>query len=167
MQGLRGGTFPWEAFLEAARPFTLGSVSTLGRTRVSGGSCSKGTRTQPGSLRQPPAEKPSTSWPANLESSGAVDHWSALLFYSAGWGTVAVAILFLLVLAACWLYAQFVSTFTHWDLADLRLKPFKAAAEFVLFATFAGGASVGLWCFSGKAWKRPWRQSAKPDARCR
>jgi hypothetical protein len=84
---------------------------------------------------------------------GPVDHWSAILLYSMGFGVIAVALLFLLVLAAVWFYGQFVWTFTHWDLADFRLAPFKRLIYLVIGGTFAAGTCTGLWCFSGAAWR--------------
>jgi hypothetical protein len=87
------------------------------------------------------------------QGSGAIDHWSIVLFYSMGIGTVAVAALLFALLMAVWLYGQFVWTFTHWDLAHVRLTPFKPLAQLVLLGTFLGGTCAGLWCFSGAAWK--------------
>ncbi len=72
-----------------------------------------------------------------------------------GWRAIAVALLFLVVLAALWLYGQFVWTFTHWDLAEFRLAPFKRLAYLIVAATFAAGTCAGLWCFSGAAWRSP------------
>lgn len=76
-----------------------------------------------------------------------------MLFYSMGIGTVAVAALLFSVLMAVWLYGQFVWTFTHWDLADVRLTPFRSLAYFMILGTFLGGTCAGLWCFSGAAWR--------------
>jgi hypothetical protein len=70
-----------------------------------------------------------------------------------GFGTIAVGLLFLVVLAAVWFYGQFVWTFTHWDLADFRLAPFKRLIYLVVAGTFATGTCAGLWCFSGAAWR--------------
>lgn len=86
-------------------------------------------------------------------NGGPVDHWSAILFYSMGFGAIAVGLLFLVVLAAVWVYGQFVWTFTHWDLADFRLAPFKHLIYLVIAGTFATGMCTGLWCFSGAAWR--------------
>jgi hypothetical protein len=93
---------------------------------------------------------PRTSQPPN---SGAVDHWSYVLLYSMGIGTVAVGALLFTVLMAVWLYGQFVWTFTHWDLAEVRLTPFKSLAYLVIAGTFVAGTCAGLWIFSGAAWK--------------
>jgi hypothetical protein len=82
-----------------------------------------------------------------------VDHWSAVLFYSMGVGAVAVAALFLAVLAAVWFYGQFIWSFTHWDLAGVRLAPFKRLAYLIVGGTFTAGTCAGLWCFSGAAWR--------------
>jgi hypothetical protein len=72
-----------------------------------------------------------------------------------GIGVIAVSILLFLVLMAVWLYGQFVWTFTRWDLANVRLTPYKSLAYLILGATFAAGTGVGLWCFSGAAWRQP------------
>jgi ABC-type sugar transport system permease subunit len=77
-----------------------------------------------------------------------------VLLYSMGIGTIAVAALLFLVLMVVCLYGQLVWSFTHWDLADVRLTPFKPLAYFLLAGTFIGGTCVGLWCFSGAAWKK-------------
>ena len=76
-----------------------------------------------------------------------------MLFYSLGIGTVAVAALLFMVLMGVWMYGQFVWTFTHWDLANVRLTPFKSLAYLIVGGTFVGGTCVGLWIFSGAAWK--------------
>ena len=87
-----------------------------------------------------------------------------------GIGTLAVAALLFAVLMAVWMYAQFIWTFTHWDLADVRLTPFKSLAYLLIAGTFVGGTGAGLWCFSGAAWKnrKPPRTSAsraRPNSR--
>jgi len=71
-----------------------------------------------------------------------------------GFGSLAVAALFLLVLAAVWAYAQFVWTFTHWDLAEFDLMAYKHLAYLVVGTTFAAGTGAGLWCLSGAAWRK-------------
>lgn len=86
-------------------------------------------------------------------SSPAVDHWSYVLLYSMGFGSLAVAALLFAVLVAVWFYGQFVWSFTHWDLAELRLTPFKSLAYLVIAGTFLGGTCAGLWIFSGAVWK--------------
>ena len=86
-------------------------------------------------------------------ASDAVDHWSAILFYSLGFGATAVAILLFAVLVVVWFYGQFVWTFTQWDGASIRLTPFKSLAYLIIIGTFVGGVCVGLWCFSGAAWR--------------
>lgn len=70
-----------------------------------------------------------------------------------GVGTLAVGALLFIVLIAVWLYGQFVWTFTHWDLSDISLAPFKSLAYLVIAVTFLGGTCAGLWIFSGAAWK--------------
>jgi hypothetical protein len=76
-----------------------------------------------------------------------------VLFYSLGFGTVAVVALLFTVLMGVWMYGQFVWTFTHWDLANVRLTPFKSLAYLIVGGTFVGGTCVGLWIFSGAAWR--------------
>jgi hypothetical protein len=118
-------------------------VATLDRTPV---------RQKP---NQPVASgaPPSSQRLAQPPSSGAIDHWSYVLFYSMGIGTLAVGALIFTVLVAVWLYGQFVWTFTQWDLADVRLTPFKSLAYLVIGTTFLAGTGAGLWIFSGAAWK--------------
>jgi hypothetical protein len=82
-----------------------------------------------------------------------VDHWSVILFYSMGFGAIAVATLLFAVLVAVWFYGQFIWAFTQWDLANVSLAPFKSLAQLIIGATFVGGTCVGLWCFSGAAWR--------------
>jgi hypothetical protein len=100
-------------------------------------------------------------------SGGAIDHWSVVLFYSMGFGVIAVVILFFLVLLLVWMYAQFVWSFTQWDMANVRLTPFKSLAYLILTGTFVGGTCVGLWCFSGAAWqnRKPVRASSTSSRR--
>ena len=83
-----------------------------------------------------------------------MDHWSAILFYSMGFGATAVGILLFAVLLIVLLYGQFVWTFTEWDGVNIRLTPFKSLAYLIIVGTFVGGLSTGLWCFSGAAWKK-------------
>jgi hypothetical protein len=85
-----------------------------------------------------------------------------------GVGAVAVAVLCLLVLAAVWVYGQFIWTFTHWDLTDVRPHAFKPFADFLVFGTFLAGTCAGLWCFSGAAWsegKKSRPKAAAPERR--
>lgn len=84
-----------------------------------------------------------------------------MLLYSVGIGTLAVAALLFTVLMAVWMYGQFVWTFTHWDLANVRLTPFKSLAYLVVGVTFVVGTGAGLWIFSGAAWKN--QKSERPD----
>ena len=99
--------------------------------------------------------RPADPTPTSASSSGAVDHWSAILFYSLGFGATAVGILLFAVLLVVSLYGQFVWTFTQWDGASIRLTPFKSLAYLIIIGTFIGGMCVGLWCFSGVAWRKP------------
>jgi len=87
-------------------------------------------------------------------ATGAIDHWSAILFYSMGFGAIAVGILLFAVFLIVSLYGQFVWTFTQWDGVNIRLAPFKSLAYLILVGTFVGGMCVGLWCFSGAAWNK-------------
>ena len=70
-----------------------------------------------------------------------------------GVGSLAVAALLFTVLVLVWFYGQFVWAFTHWDLASVRLTPFKSLAYLVIAGTFLGGTCGGLWIFSGAIWK--------------
>jgi hypothetical protein len=124
------------------------AVSSGTRTPIARGTSVTGSAPRIGPGKSPKSQ-PSTS---------GIDHWSIVLFYSMGIGVVAVSILLFLVLMAVWLYGQFVWTFTRWDLANVRLTPYKSLAYLILGATFAAGTCVGLWCFSGAAWRQ--RQSA-------
>ena len=96
-------------------------------------------------------------------ASGAVDHWSAILFYSLGFGTTAVGILMLAVLLVVSVYGQFVWKFTQWEGAIIRLTPFKSLAYLIIIGTFVGGVCVGLWCFSGAAWRN--QKASRSSAR--
>ncbi len=98
---------------------------------------------------QPRVTRGSSQTPASV----AVDHWTYVFIYSMGIGTLAVAALLFTVLIAVWLYGQFVWSFTQWDLADVRLAPFKPLAYLLIAGAFLGGTCAGLWVFSGAAWK--------------
>jgi hypothetical protein len=87
-----------------------------------------------------------------------------VLFYSVGIGTLAVAALLFTVLIGVWMYGQFVWTFTHWDLADVRLTPFKSLAYLIVGVTFVAGTGAGLWIFSGAAWKNQKPERSKPTS---
>jgi hypothetical protein len=92
--------------------------------------------------------------PTMPSASGAVDHWSAILLYSMGFGAIAVGILLFAVFLIIALYGQFVWTLTQWDGVNIRLTPFKSLAYLIIVGTFAAGMCVGFWCFSGAAWKK-------------
>lgn len=115
-----------------------------------------GSRVQP-SAAQRPQPKP----------AGAIDHWSIVLFYSMGVGTLTVAVLLFAVLMAVCLFAQVIWTFTPFDMAGVSLAPFRSFAYFVVAGTFVGGTCAGLWCFSGAVWKnaKPGRSSSSPIRR--
>ena len=124
-----------------------------------------GTRTQRlrpastvGGAARPAVPRSSTS-----PDAGAVDHWSAILLYSLGFGTTAVGILLFAVLLVVSLYGQFVWTFTQWDGASIRLTPFKSLAYLIIIGTFVGGVCMGLWCFSGAAWRN--QKASRSSAR--
>jgi hypothetical protein len=119
------------------------TVSTVNRTPLPG--------TRPTAPARTDARRPASS---QAQDSGLIDHWSIVLFYSLGFGTVAVGALLFLVLIVVSLYGQLIWSFTHWDLADVQLTPFKPFAYFLLLGTFIGGTCFGLWCFSGAAWKK-------------
>jgi hypothetical protein len=84
-----------------------------------------------------------------------------VLFYSMGFGAIAVGILFFAVLVMVFLYGQLIWSFTQWDLSSVRLTPFKSLAYLILIGTFVGGTCVGLWCFSGAAWRQRAAQSRR------
>jgi hypothetical protein len=105
--------------------------------------------------------------PTQEKIGGAIDHWTIVLVYSLGVGTVAVAVLLLAVLAAVWLYGQFIWSFTHWDFSEVRLRPFKPFADFVIFGVFLAGTCAGLWCFSGIAWSKPQNKHSKSTTKQR
>jgi hypothetical protein len=105
-----------------------------------------------------------TSKPLQPTGSVAVDHWTYVLFYSMGVGTLAVGALLFTVLVFVWFYGQFVWAFTHWDLANVRLTPFKSLAYLVIAGTFLGGTCAGLWVFSGAIWKNQ-QANATPKRR--
>jgi hypothetical protein len=98
----------------------------------------------------------------SAQKSGAIDHWSAVLLYSMGFGAIAVGILLFAVLVMVFLYGQLIWSFTQWDLSSVRLTPFKSLAYLILIGTFVGGTCVGLWCFSGAAWRQ---RAAQPRRR--
>jgi hypothetical protein len=130
-------------------------VPTLDRTRA----LQQGVRPV-----APGAQSSASLAPSQPPSSGAIDHWSYVLLYSMGIGTLAVGALLLMVLMAVWFYGQFVWTFTHWDLADVRLAPFKSLAYVVIAGTFLAGTGAGFWVFSGAVWKNQ-RANTTPTRR--
>jgi hypothetical protein len=105
-------------------------------------------RTQAGVGRKPSVTPPTTK-------GGAIDHWTMVLVYSAGIGSLAVVVLMMAALIAVWFYGQFIWTLTNWDLTEIPLQQFRAFAEFVIFGVFMAGTCTGLWCFSGIAWSKP------------
>ena len=109
---------------ETCPAFYATIVPTLGRSRVPG----KDSFAPSTSRSALTATRPVTAAP----SSGAIDHWSVVLLYSMGIGTLAVAPCYLPCLMSVWMYGQFVWTFTHWDLADVRLAPFKSLAYLII-----------------------------------
>jgi hypothetical protein len=76
-----------------------------------------------------------------------------VLFYAMSVGVLALVALFFLVLMAVGLYGQFVWTLTQWDLSSVQSSVVKPWAHFTLAMVFLAGTTVGLWFFSGYAWK--------------
>jgi hypothetical protein len=76
-----------------------------------------------------------------------------VLFYAMGVGVLALAAFFLIVLMGVGLYGQLVWTFTQWDLSSVRSAAVKPWAHFMLWMVFLCGTLVGVWFFSGYAWK--------------
>jgi hypothetical protein len=76
-----------------------------------------------------------------------------ILFYAIGGGALALGLFFLLALCAIGLYSQFVWTFTMWDLSSVRSAVLRPWANFTLLMVFACGTAVGVWFFSGFAWR--------------
>ena len=130
---------------ESFPTFYATQVPTLDRTRVPGN--------RPVGSSNSPVQPSRTKQGNPGQSAGAIDHWSIVLLYSMGFGAMAVAALMFTMLIGVWMYGQFIWTFTHWDLANVRLAPFKSLAYGIVAATFVAGTGVGLWCFSGAAWK--------------
>ena len=125
------------------KPYPIG-MSTVQNSRVTVTHVpTKSRRPSPSSKRVP-----------SSKSSG-IDHWSIVLLYSMGVGTVAVVVLFFLVLLAVFLYGQFVWSFTQWDLADVSLAPYQSLGYLLLAGTFLAGTGFGLWLFGGSAWTKP------------
>jgi hypothetical protein len=127
-------------------------VPTLDRTRVPQQPVPTLSGTQSRGARSP------------SQPTAAVDHWTYVLLYSMGVGSLAVAALLFTVLVLVWFYGQFVWSFTHWDLASVRLSPFKSLAYLLIVGTFVGGTCAGLWIFSGAIWKNQ-RANATPKRR--
>jgi hypothetical protein len=84
-----------------------------------------------------------------------------------GVGALALLLLFWAVLIGVGLYGQIVWALTGWDLADVNVHAYRPHAMAFLWLVFAGGTGVGLWFFSGAAWKmiRDWgrkKAAARP-----
>jgi putative flippase GtrA len=115
-----------------------------------------GTRSVvPAARTQPVAGRKASPGSPTAKSGGAIDHWSLVLVYSMGIGTLAVVVLAIVALIVVWFYGQFIWTFTQWDLSEVPVRPFRAFAEFLILGVFLAGTCVGLWCFSGIAWSKP------------
>jgi hypothetical protein len=92
--------------------------------------------------------------PGSAAPQGAsVDHWTMVLFYAIGVGTLALVLFFIGSLALIGLYGQFVWAFTQWDLASIKSEAVKPWAQFTLLMVFGFGVLIGIWLFGGYAWK--------------
>jgi hypothetical protein len=76
-----------------------------------------------------------------------------ILFYALGGGALALILFFLLALCVIGLYSQFIWTFTMLDLSSVHSALLRPWANFTLFGVFGFGTGVGLWFFSGYAWR--------------
>jgi len=76
-----------------------------------------------------------------------------VLFYAMGVGTLALVLFFIGSLALIGLYGQFVWAFTQWDLASIQSEVVKPWAQFAMLMVFGCGMLIGIWLFSGYAWK--------------
>src|SRR5215831_12854271 len=111
------GHVPWVAAQNGGSSYATG-VALVPPSR---------TAVRPGSgVRQPMPTRAagrSTTNPAakagtRPQTEQSVDHWTMVLFYALGVGTLGLVLFFVLSLALIGLYGQFVWTFTHWDLAS-------------------------------------------------
>src|SRR5215468_8430613 len=109
---------------EIRRAFYASNVPITDRTQAQGSR----PNTPVGSIARTAGAKTQTM----ASASGAIDHWSAIFFYSMGFGAVAVGILLFAVFLMVSLYGQFVWTFTQWDGVNIRLAPFRSLACLIL-----------------------------------
>ena len=127
-------------------------MKTVEPSRVSGGTAARPA----GSVPRPAISARTTVAKPVPEST--LERWGKLLFHSIGVGALALLLLFFAVLVGVGLYGQFVWALTGWDLADVNVHAYRPLAIGLLWLVFAGGTGVGLWFFSGAAWKmiREW-----------
>lgn len=73
-------------------------------------------------------------------------------------GALALFALFVLVLLGVGVYGLIIWSWTGWDLASPDWGPYESMANLVEGLVFAVGTGVGLWFFSGAAWRliREW-----------
>ena len=94
-----------------------------------------------------PRTRPSVSGGADVgrpaskqaQNAGAIDHWSIVLLYSMGFGTVAVAALLFLVLMVVCLYGQLVWSFCVLGSCECQADPFQVACVFHSPGNLRGG----------------------------
>jgi hypothetical protein len=78
--------------------------------------------------------------------------WWMLVFESLSAGVIAVFAALVVVLLLVGIYSYFIWSFTHWDLANLKLDD-GPWWEYALGLIFVTGSAVGFWCFSGAAFR--------------
>jgi hypothetical protein len=136
-------------------------VRTVERSRVS-----TSTRTKSGAVPRR-AGIPGQAATRKPEPESGLEYWGRVVFHSIGVGALALALLFLLVLLGVGVYGLIVWSLTGWDLASIDWKSYESTAKGVLWLVFATGTGVGLWFFSGAAWKliREWGRKRRPHSR--
>jgi len=93
-----------------------------------------------------------------------LEYWGRVVFHSIGVGALALLALFFLVLLGVGVYGLIVWSWTEWDLSSIDWGPYGSVANGVLGLVFAVGTGVGLWFFSGAAWRfiREWGRKKRP-----
>jgi len=136
-------------------------VRTVERSRVS-----TATRTKAGAV-PPPRGIPGRPTTPKPEPENGLEYWGRVVFHSIGVGALALVLLFLVVLLGVGVYGMIVWSLTGWDLASIDWKSYESMANGALWLVFAVGTGVGLWFFSGAAWRliREWGRKRRPQPR--
>jgi hypothetical protein len=89
-----------------------------------------------------------------LSSDGTRQHWGMLVFESLSAGAMALLLAIAAVMAIVGVYVILIWPLTLWDLSFPGMEKLGSWANIAMWTVFVSGSLVGLWAFSGLAFRQ-------------